>query len=311
MTARSREIPPDRTADAAGSTAPSLGRTALSGRLERALVELEGEEGPAVAWKRAWLLTASGRYADALDQCGQAVHGPPIVHASALMTEAMLYRQVALHHRAEQADAEALAVLKRSRARSASVRAAIRIGQVADAVGLEADARTLSRRLQVASAAVTAAGSWRQGVRLTWVRGEVLMVRGAFARAAKVFAGGAKVASDQGASRHHAKSLIFLAAARAASGDHADARRIAGRGLQLAARCGAAPLVWPAELILAEVDPDQAERHLARARQFAVGVLDTLPAELRREALTRPPASWLVAGGEARDGAPGPPATDA
>jgi tetratricopeptide (TPR) repeat protein len=298
-----------------GTPAPSLGRAALSGRLEHAMAALEGQTGPAAAWKRAWLHTAAGRYGEALAECALAREGSPVLVASALMTEAMLYRQVSLHDRAEAADAEALATLRRARVRCAPVRAAIRVGQVADAVGLGAESRVLSGRLQVAASAVTAAGSWRQGVRLTWVRGEVLMVGGAYTRAARVFAGGAKVASDQGARRHHAKSLIFLAAARAASGDRAEARRLAGRGLQLAARCGAAPLIWPAELILAEVDPDGAARHLARARQFAAGVLATLPEDLEREALARPPASWLVAGA-APAPAPGtdhggPPATDA
>lgn len=278
--------------------APSLGREALSGRLERALAALEAETGPTAAWQRAWMLTAVGRYGHALEACAQAMEGGPLVQASALMTEAMLYRQVSLHDRAEAADAEALATMQRARLRAAPVRAAIRIGQVADAVGLAADPGTLSCRLRVASASVTAAGSWRQGVRLTWVRGEVYMVRGAFGQASRVFATGAKVAAGQGARRHHAKSLIFLAASRAASGDHDEARRIARRGLQLAARCGASPLIWPAELILAEVEPDKAELHLDRARRFAGGVIATLPPGLRDEALTREPASWLL------DGAP-------
>lgn len=298
-------------ADQHHSTAPSLGRDALSGRLERALASLDGQTGPSTAWKRAWLLTAAGRYGEALDACAEAMQGPPLLQASARMTEAMLYRQVSLHDRAEAADAEALDLLQRGRIRSAPVRAAIRIGQVADAVGQGADAATLSRRLRVASSAVTAAGSWRQGVRLTWVKGEVFMVREAYSAATRIFAVGGKIANDQGARRHHAKSLIFLAAARAAARDHDEARRLAQRGLQLAARCGASPLVWPAELILAEVEPARAQAHLDRARQFAGGVIDTLPEELRAEALERPPASWLLGGApEVRPVQP-TPATDA
>lgn len=293
------------------STAPSLGRDALSGRLERALAALEQQTGAAAAWKRAWLLTAIGRYGEALAACEQTMAGSPLLQASSRMTEAMLYRQVSLHDRAEVADADALAILQRGKERSSVVRAAIRIGQVADAVGMGADPTTLSSRLRVASSAVTSAGSWRQGVRLTWVKGEVFMVRGAYAQATRVFAAGAKVANDQGARRHYAKSLIFLAAARAAAEDVVEARRLAQRGLQVAARCGASPLVWPAELILAEVEPRRAAAHLDRARQFAGGVIDTLPEPLRAEALMRPPASWLL--GEA-SGAPtgeSRPATDA
>ncbi|CAN5381528.1 hypothetical protein BH23ACT9_BH23ACT9_30000 [soil metagenome] len=298
-------------ADASPSTAPSLGRDALSGRLEKALAALATESGPATAWKRAWILTAVGRYDDALGACAEAMQGGPLLQASALMTEGMLYRQISLHERAEEVDARALELLQTAKLRTPAVRAGIRIGQVADAVGMGADESLLSRRLRLAASAATAAGSWRQGVRLTWVKGEVYMVRGAFAQASRVFAAGAKVASDQGARRHHAKSLIFLAASRAASGDRSEARRIVQRGLQLAARCGAAPLIWPAELILAEVDPERSPHHLDRARQFAGGVIETLPERLRSEALQRPPARWLLGGADVVAPPPAFPATDA
>ncbi|MEE8603223.1 hypothetical protein [Euzebya tangerina] len=298
------------TRPAGTARAPSLGRDALSGRLETSLRDLDQRDGPVTQWKRAWLLTALGRYGDALEACDQAAAGSPDIQACSQMTRAMLYRQISLHHLAEETDADALDLLQSATVRVPSIRAAIRIGQVADAVGLGLDATVMSRRLQVAAAAVTAAGSWRQGVRLTWVRGEVHMVRGQFNRAARVFAGGAKVASGQGAVRHQAKSMIFLAAARAGAGEQDEALRIAERGLQLAARCGAAPLMWPAELILAEVDPDRAETHLARARQFLEGILDTLPSELRDEALRQSPANWLVAGAPPSGSGP-TPATDA
>lgn len=291
--------------------APSLGRVALSGRLERALVDLQDATSATSAWKRAWLLTALGQYGRALEACAEAKQDSPVLEACALMTEAMLYRQIALHDRAEAADAQALGVLRKARVRPPAVRAGIRVGQVADAVGLGLDHIVLSRRLQIAAAAVTAAGSWRQGVRLTWVRGEVLMARGAYGRASRIFAAGARIASNQGARRHHAKSLIFLAASRAASGDPTEARRMAERGLQLAARCGAAPLIWPAELILAEVDPEDAATHLARARQFAGGVIQTLPPDLRAEALDRPPARWLLGGDDQHPRPATAPATDA
>lgn len=289
-------------------TAPSLGRDALSGRLDRALAALDGRSAPIDRWRRGWLLTAAGRYGQALDELQGARSGDLLIQASAATTEGMLLRQVALHERAEQVDAEALELLHRSGTRNAKVRAAIRIGQVADAVGLGMDDAALSRRLQVAAAATTAAGSWRQQVRLTWVRGEVAMVRTRIPLAAKVFAEGVAIASDQGAKRHTAKSLIFLAAARAARGERGDAVRVAVRGLQLAAQCGAAPLLWPAELILAEVEPDAAETHLERARSVVTGLLEGLPEELRAEAVGKPPASWLLAGSplaRGRDDAPG------
>lgn len=289
------------------ATAPALGREALSGRLERALHKLEGRDTPADHWRRGWLLTAAGRYGAALAALDRARGQSELLDACADLTEGMLLRQVALHERAEEADARALEHLRASRTRNAAVRAAIRIGQVADGVGVGMDDAGLSRRLQVAAAATTAAGSWRQQVRLSWVRGEVAMVRRRFAEAGRTFATGAAIASDQGARRHTAKSLIFLAAARAAGGERLDAARVATRGLQLAAQCSAAPLVWPAELILAEVDPDDAERHLARARQIAGGILQTLPDDLRVEALRRAPAVWLVADDTAEPAGAGPP----
>ena len=280
--------------ESTSETAPSLGRDALSGRLERALTALEDRDGPSIQWRRAWLLTAAGRYGDALEACELAKQGAPIVQAAELMAEAMLYRQVSLHARAEVADDLALETLRASRVRSPSVRAAIRVGQVADAVGLGADDAVLARRVKVAAGAVTTAGSWRQKVRLTWVRGEVAMVRGAYRDADRAFGTGARIAHDQGARRHEAKSLIFLAAASAAREQQSEAVRLARRGLQLAARCGAAPLVWPAELILAEVDTDTAEEHLDRARRVAGGLIDSLPEPLQAEARARPPASWLL-----------------
>lgn len=285
-------LPPSH--DQVTPRAPSLGRDALSGRLERALLALQEDRGPTAAWKRAWMLTALGQYGSALKACAEAREGPATLQACGLMTEAMLYRQVSLHDHAEDADATALSVLRNARVRPPSVRAAIRIGQVADAVGLGMDQVVLLRRLQIASAAVSAAGSWRQGVRLTWVRGEVLMARGAYTRASRVFAAGAMIASNQGARRHHAKSLIFLAASRAASQDASEARQMAERGLHLAAECGATPLMWPAELILAQVDAESSEAHLHRARELAEGVFHTLPQHLRVEVLQRPPASWLL-----------------
>lgn len=288
-------------ADLQSTRLPSLGREALSGRLEVALAQLQGETGPAACWKRAWLLTALGTYGEALEHCDAAMDGPPTLQSCSLMTRAMLYRQVALHTLAEEADHQALDTMRRAQVRSAVLRAAIRVGQVADAVGLVLDQTVLSRRLRVAAAAVTASGSWRQGVRLTWVRGEVLMLGGSHGGAARSFAEGARVASEQGARRHHAKSLIFLAASRAAEGRRDEAARLAERGLQLAARCGASPLIWPAELILAEVVTEDPERHLARARQFAGWVVDTLPADLRQQALARSPVDWLIGTGSSSD----------
>lgn len=276
------------------TTAPPLGRDALTGNLRAALQQLEGEDGASAAWQRSWLLTAIGRYGEALAACEEALEGPPILQACSRMTEAMLYRQIALHERAEVADIEALAFSREVGSSNATVRAAIRVGQVADAVGLGLDPPTLLRRLKVAAAAVTTAGSWRQRVRLTWVRGEVEMVRGRYTHAAKSFGTGARISGDQGARRHEAKSLIFLAAACAARGDVDEAVVMANRGLELAALCEAAPLIWPAELVLAEVDPGDAPAHLDRARVVARNLLHSLPEALRPAARRRPPMSWLL-----------------
>ena len=64
----------------------------------------------------------------------------------------------------------------------------------------------------------------------------------------------------------------------------------------MAARCGAMPLVWPAELILAEVDPDRAPHHLRRASEVAGALIDSLPDALAVQARQRQPAVWLLPG---------------
>ena len=283
-------------------TAPSLSRDALAGRLAPALAALEGRDDPGAAWQRGWLLAALGDYGAALDQLDTTRDGSPAVQAAGLMTGAQVLREIGLHEDAEAADQRGLGILGDT-GRCPPVRAALLIGLVADAVGRAAD-EVLSRRLQRAAAAVDVAGSWRQLIAFRWVQGEVAMVRGGWADAERAFGRAARRAARQGARRHEAKSLVFLAAARAAAGEHEQARRIARRGLELAARCAAAPLVWPAEMVLAEVDADAAAVHLDRARGILDGLLATLPAPLAGRARRRPPASWLLADPMGRSSSP-------
>lgn len=279
-------------------TPPSLSRDALAGRLQRATEALGTRDDAHARWQRGWLLSAAGRYGQALAELTAAGDGDPAVRVAALMTRAGVLRQVGLHDLAQQEDEAGLALLAEHRISCPTLRAGLLVGLVADAVGQDGDAASLQRRRAVAMAAVSASGSWRQRVRLGWVSGEVALHLRAPAQAATAFAQAARQAAQRRARRHEAKSLIFLAAARAAAGEHRAARRVVRRGLHLAARCGAAPLLWPAELILAETEGgDAAATHLARARSVLVGLLATLPAELSAAARLRPPADWLLTTG--------------
>jgi hypothetical protein len=114
--------------------------------------------------------------------------------------------------------------------------------------------------------------------------------------------GGARLAEARDAvARHLAKSLLFLAAAYTAGGDRLAARTATQSALDLATICGADPLRWPALVILAQQagDPDPL---LNSAAAILRPMIDGLPGDLRAEAASRPPASWLLALGAAGGG---------
>ena len=241
--------------------------------------------------RRACAEAAIGAYGPALEALDRAAHGDGQVAATALVVRAGVLREVGLHGRAAGDDDAALTLLPEAGWRA--LRAAVLAGRVADAVGSGAHAE-LAERLDSAEAAAARAGTWQAAVRAGWVTGEVAMVRGDFAAAGMAFAAAAERARDGGGVRAQAKGLAFAAAAAAALQDATAARSRLARARELAAACGARPLLWPIALIAAEVDPQAAAAHVDDARRRLRVLLDDLPEPLRAEALTRPPASWLL-----------------
>lgn len=277
---------------------PSLDALALAGQLAAALEAATAADGPAGAWRRGWVLAAMGRYGEALDELAATAAGSPVEVAAACATRASVLRQVGLHARAHAADEEGLAHLTRADA-AGEVAAALRVGCVADAVGLHADGDTVDGLLAAARAATARTGSARQAVRLDWVTGEVAMLRGDPGRAGQWFQRARRRAMDAGMRRHEAKSLVFLAATNATAGNLAVACEQARAALDAAGRYGAQPLLWPALSLVADTAESAEER--ARHRAHAGAVLDrllaSLPVELAAEARCYPPAAALLTGG--------------
>jgi tetratricopeptide (TPR) repeat protein len=266
---------------------------ALAGDLPAALA------GAGSAYRRGWVLAALGRYGQALDTLASALDGPGDVAVRAHVTRGSVLRQVGLHAEGAREDEQGLARLPVA----ADAEAALRVSLVADAVGGlidgHGDAALLDSRLATARAAVGAAPGWRQQVRLAWVTGEVAMVRGEHAAAAGAFEDARTRAVAAGARRHESKSLLFAAAAAGAAGDHAWALETARAARDLADRCAAAPLGWPAELVAADALArlDQPAEAAAARRRPAAGLealLGTLPAGLATHARSRPVAAALL-----------------
>lgn len=225
------------------------GATALAfaGRLREAERVLAVTDAPSeqIAWVRAYLETARGRFARAEARCRSLVEGAssPSVRSRAGITLGSVLRQTARHEQAAAADAEALRV-----APSRSLEAHALIGLAADAVGVF-DARRCGRRLAQASR-IAPSRDWRCAVRLDWVRAERALLIGNIADAIRSSRAALKRSRRAGAARHEAKSLLFLGAALRDAGDVEAAVSLV-EARRIARRIGARPIVDAAEGLLA------------------------------------------------------------
>lgn len=308
MTAQTKRGGAHATSAARGVTVsapPLLGPAALRGYLHGALAEAEDVAEPLRSWRRAYACTAAGAYGEALTLLEEMPRTSIVVEAAAGGLRASLLRQVSLHALAAASDEAALRLLGSPGARqldgvgAAAVEASLRIGLVADGVGLGIAYEELVRRLAVAAAGVAASGDWRQTIRITWVQGEVAATASAWSRAETAFGDGLRRARRHGAVRHEVKTLGFLAAIRAASGALVAARELATQAAEQAARLGAKPLVWPCLLVLSDAAARLGDDEGARgARERAAAVLgeivDSLPPPVQREARLRYPAAGLL-----------------
>ncbi|MGB3440255.1 MAG: hypothetical protein WBA97_16030, partial [Actinophytocola sp.] len=179
--------------------------------------------------------------------------------ALASATLASHRRQLGGHAAARTHDARGLAA-----ARSDDAMADVLLGLAADAVGTGRldEARRLRDRVPLTT--------WRARVRHGWVSAEICLSAGEAARQHAERA--LEEAAAVNATRHRIKSEIVLAAALAAS-EPVMARKLVTRARDDATDLHLSSLVWPASLVLAEVDPSEASLHTRNAAVVLHGLL--------------------------------------
>ncbi|MFI7678856.1 hypothetical protein [Actinophytocola sp. NPDC049390] len=214
---------------------------------------------PRDRWLAAVVLGAQGRYARAATLLHPLLNREDDLAALAAATLASHRRQLGGHAAARTLDARGLAT-----ARSDEARADLILGLAADAVGAGnlAEARRLRDRVPLTT--------WRARVRHGWVSAEIELSSGGAARghAERALA----EAEAAKAVRHRIKSEIVLGAALAAS-EPVMARKLVTRARDDATELHLSSLVWPASLVLAEVDPSEASRHTRNATTVLHGLL--------------------------------------
>jgi tetratricopeptide (TPR) repeat protein len=219
---------------------------AFAGHLRDAQRALATTDAPSeqIAWVRAYLETARGRFAHAEARCRALLDGTSSrsLRSRAGITLGSVLRQTARHEGAAGIDAEALRA-----APSRPLQAHALIGLAADAVGLF-DARRCGRRLAQASR-IAPARDWRCGVRLDWVRAERAMLVGEIAEAIRSSRAALGRSRRVAALRHEAKSLLFLGAALREAGDVTAVAHLE-EARRIARRLGASPIVDVAQHLL-------------------------------------------------------------
>lgn len=129
------------------------------------------------------------------------------------------------------------------------------LGLAADAVGL---GRLGEARRLVAAAPVDA--GWRPAVRTGWLRAETELASGHPAAAINPAETAAEIAASSGSARHRVKSALVLGVALATDGRRERAARMLATALDDATDLGLLPLVWPAALVLADLEPTRADQ---------------------------------------------------
>lgn len=200
----------------------------------------------AVAWQRAVILGAQGRYLAAwwwLDRIdhGQCDGGRMSL---SLSTRGSHLRQVGAITQAHMCDSRALEC-----ADDVEATVDAHLGLAADAIADGEAARARSHLQQAADGLVGLDDrAWRIATRVAWVRSEALLLEGRIDDAIE----SARHAVDlcrSHSERHRVKSEAILAAALCARGERSEASRITHRIASEAQRQGWASLSWPIALI--------------------------------------------------------------
>ena len=211
---------------------------------------------PRDRWLAAVVLGAQGHYARAATILLDLVLAGDALAAATLASHR---RQLGGHTAARRLDARGLAT-----ARTDEARADVLLGLAADAVGTGRldEAERLRDRVPLTT--------WRARVRHGWVSAEICLSTGGAARPHAERA--LEEAETAGAVRHRIKSEIVLAAALAVS-EPVMARKLVTRARDDATDLHLSSLVWPASLLLAEVDPSEPSGHTRTAALVLHGLL--------------------------------------
>ncbi|TDV41341.1 tetratricopeptide repeat protein [Actinophytocola oryzae] len=213
---------------------------------------------PEPRWLAAVVLGAQGRYARAATLLTPLLRRTDDLGALAAATLAAHRRQLGGHAAARPLDARALA-----HATGDDARADALLGLAADAVGV--GRLDEARRLRDRAPRTT----WRARVRGCWVAAEIELCAG---RPGAALPHAERAAEDAVGTRHRIKSDIVLAAALAGA-DRPMARKLVTRARDDATDLNVLSLVWPASLLLADIDPDEAPSHRRRADDVLHSVL--------------------------------------
>ncbi|MFL6127014.1 hypothetical protein [Actinophytocola sp.] len=203
-------------------------------------------EEPRGRWLAAVVLGAQGWYARAATLLTPLTQRPDDLGALAAATLASHRRQLGGHAAARPLDARALV-----RSTSDEARADALLGLAADAIG--AGRLDEARRARDRAPRTT----WRARVRTGWVSAEIELSAG---RADLARPHAERALAESTGTRHRLKSEIVLGAALR-DADPAMARKLVTRARDEATDLHLLSLVWPASLLLAEADPDEALTH--------------------------------------------------
>jgi hypothetical protein len=201
---------------------------------------------PREQWLAAVVLGAQGRYARAASLLAPLTRRNDDLGALAAATFASHRRQLGGHAAARPLDARALATAVSDEARSDAL-----LGLAADAIG--AGRLGEARRNRDRAPATT----WRTRVRVAWVSAEIELSAG---RADLARPHAERALEEAVGTRHRIKSAIVLGAALK-DADPAMARKLVTQARDDATDLYLSSLVWPASLLLAEADPDEALTH--------------------------------------------------
>jgi hypothetical protein len=213
---------------------------------------------PRERWLAAVVLGAQGWYARAATLLGDLVPRPDDLGALAAATLASHRRQLGGHAAARRLDALGL-----GKATGDEARADVLVGLAADAVGMGRPGA--ARRLRDRVPQTT----WRARVRTAWVSAEIELSAG---RADDARPHAERALTESVGTRHRIKSEIVLGATLA-DADRAMALKLVTRARDDATDLHLSSLAWPASLLLAQLDPDEAPAHHRHAAKALHGVL--------------------------------------